>query len=86
MIRAAAENVPDVATSKSDPQEVRSKTVSVAGKVPEQQKQSLRKGFASNVECLVSIIANAVGLGNVWRFPYLCYKNGGQKLVLSLGY
>uniref|UniRef100_A0A8C6NNE9 Transporter n=1 Tax=Nothobranchius furzeri TaxID=105023 RepID=A0A8C6NNE9_NOTFU len=56
------------------------------GRDPEGSSSSLdsdeyvynERGMWNNkIEFILSVAGEIIGLGNVWRFPYLCYKNGG---------
>lgn len=51
------------------------------GETPKKRDQ-----YDNNVQYVLTLVGYAVGLGNVWRFSYLCAKNGGSKfnwLVLN---
>lgn len=36
----------------------------------------------SKLSFLVAMIGSAVGLGNIWRYPYIAYSNGGGAFIL----
>ncbi|XP_020706589.1 sodium- and chloride-dependent GABA transporter ine isoform X1 [Athalia rosae] len=44
---------------------------------PGDYRQPKRPHWDNKVQFVLACIGYSVGLGNVWRFPYLCYKSGG---------
>lgn len=42
-----------------------------------EEKMEERGQWSNKLEFILSVAGSIIGLGNVWRFPYLCYKNGG---------
>ncbi|XP_036948166.1 sodium- and chloride-dependent betaine transporter-like [Acanthopagrus latus] len=47
-----------------------------------EEKDENREQWRKKREYILAAAGNVVGIGNVWRFPYLCYKNGGGAFLL----
>lgn len=41
-----------------------------------------RPNWSNGLEFLMSCISMSVGLGNVWRFPFTAYENGGGAFLI----
>lgn len=42
-----------------------------------------RAAWSGKMQFFLSIIGYSVGLGNIWRFPYLCQQNGGGNFMIN---
>jgi len=46
------------------------------------QNGTEKSEWSSNLGFIMACVGSAVGLGNIWKFPYITYQNGGGAFVL----
>ncbi|MBR6721624.1 MAG: sodium-dependent transporter [Alistipes sp.] len=46
------------------------------------QEKTKRGGFGGKIAAILAAAGSAIGLGNIWRFPYITSENGGGAFIL----
>ena len=54
-----------------------------AGEGEGEEEGASRPAWDSKMQYIFMVISYAVGLGNVWRFPYLTQQHGGGQCMPS---
>src|SRR5690625_729194 len=52
------------------------------GTMSESAGSRIRESFSGRNAFILVAIGSAVGLGNIWRFPYVTYENGGGAFLI----
>ena len=53
-----------------------------AKKLSDEETGETRPTWGNKTEFLMSCISMSVGLGNIWRFPFTAYENGGGAFLI----